>query len=187
MVELVGVILSHVDPLVLPSCCTVCHCWHCTLNVNPTNVCTTTPIATAMPTPHFGQLVATKGWLTVLQWAHANSCPRDQGMCTYTAEGGHLKVHANSFPWHSLCVPRQPGEATSRCSSGHKQTAAHGTSGHATTQPRHCSSGQWPKSLFMFCQGKTSPTLSVLCVSNTNWHLHVSVGSELGQGHQPNS
>jgi hypothetical protein len=69
MEELVGITLTLVDPLMLPVCRAVCRRWLRALQQSAP-----TQNALPQPGPSFGRCVATRGWLSVLRWAHANGC-----------------------------------------------------------------------------------------------------------------
>jgi hypothetical protein len=109
-VELVGVILSHVDELTLPCCYAICPLWTSALRhhrrAHPATTGTTTggsrSTAAVVGLKEFCWLLAHEGRLTVLKWARANGCPWDEQTCSYGAGGGHLEVlqwaRANGCP-----------------------------------------------------------------------------------------
>ncbi len=136
--ELVCVILSHVDELSLACCRFVCHRWK-TLSLvllvrkgcfplppkplrlthsSPQKGDATMRRRSIQAPPNFSAKVAALGWLEVLQWARANGCHWDEWTCANAAAGGHLKVlqwaHANGCPWDTYTC-------TFAAKEGHKE------------------------------------------------------------------
>jgi len=71
--ELVGLVLAAVggNAVDIMLFKVVCHMWHCLLLL-------LLPAAAPASPPHdYAAHMAAKGWLSLLQWAHANGCPWD--------------------------------------------------------------------------------------------------------------
>jgi hypothetical protein len=100
-VELMGVILSHVDDLTLPCCYAVSHRWTAALRHHRGRPAGT--VALPIGKKDYCWRLAREGRLALLKWAHSQGCPWSEGTCTGAAEGGHLEVlqwaHANGCPW----------------------------------------------------------------------------------------
>ena len=98
--ELVGLILSHVDKLTLPCCFAVCHSWTTALNQHRRAHPTAEPL---VGKDDYCRCLAKEGQLAMLKWGHANGCPWDAWTCAWAARGGHLEVlqwaRANGCPW----------------------------------------------------------------------------------------
>jgi hypothetical protein len=96
MLELVVLVLNHVNQLSLVACQFVCTTWKWA-SPPPTLL-----EATKLKGYH-SQQVAANSCLGVLQWVRANSCPWDKWMCAMVAAGGCLEVlqwaHTSSCPW----------------------------------------------------------------------------------------
>jgi hypothetical protein len=107
MEELVGITLTLVDPLMLPVCRAVCRRWLRALQQSAPAQQNTG----LQPGPSFSRRVATRGWLSVLQWAHANGCRLNEATCSGAAQAGHLEVlqwaRGVGCPWDSAdCATR---------------------------------------------------------------------------------
>jgi hypothetical protein len=91
--EVIERILRQVDRLSWPCCRLVSRSWREVLDTlrKKNMLVRWTGIYKLTPEMYIGQ-VASKGWLSVVQWARANGCPWNAWTCAYAAEGGHLEV-----------------------------------------------------------------------------------------------
>jgi len=112
--ELLELILRHVDRLSWVSCEWVCRRWKAILD---TLLWTKEEHSQrqlhTQPACQYICEVASRGWLSVLQWARANGCPWDEMTCASAAEGGHLDVlqwaRANGCPWDVMTCANAAG------------------------------------------------------------------------------
>jgi hypothetical protein len=86
-VELLGVILSHVDELTLPCCSAVSRSWTTALLRHRAE--RAPPL---LPKEVFCWPLARAGRLAVLKWARMQGCLWDETVCAIAAIGGHLEV-----------------------------------------------------------------------------------------------